>query len=133
MTQQSDFNAVKIGLVGALGVIVTAAVTMVAIVAYFAVKDRVERSRSDEAAMRIQRQVDDIVAGRPIAQPWLSADLQRAAQEAQLGQYARRTITEEDGSERITYAIPIEHAMESVLVDVAGSASEHSQYEGAGQ
>jgi len=37
---------------------------------------------------------------------WLNADLQRATQEAQLAQYARRIIKQEDGSQRTTYAVP---------------------------
>lgn len=115
MTQTSDIHAAKITLIGALGVIVTVAVTLAAAVSYFAGADRVERLRSDEAAVRIQRQVEQITAGKPVAQPWLNADLQRATQEAQLAQYARRTITGEDGSERIVYAVPIEQAMASVL------------------
>jgi len=115
MTQQSDLDATKIALVGSLGAIITAALALVAIVAYFAVADRVAQSRSDEAAQRIHRQAEEIAAGTPMSQPWLNADLQRATQEAQLSQYARRTISEEDGSERVVYAVPIEQAMETVL------------------
>ncbi len=123
MTDQSDINAAEIALIGGVGVIVIVAVTLVAIVSYFAVDARVERSRSDEAALRLQRQAETIAAGEPVAQPWLNANLQRATQEAQLAQYARRTIAGEDGSERTTYAIPIEQAMESLLKEEADAHS----------
>ncbi len=133
MTDQSDIHATEIALIGGLGTIVIVAVTLVAIVSYFAVDARVERSRSDEAAVRIQRQAEAIAAGKPVAQPWLNASLQRATQEAQLAQYARRTITAEDGSERITYAIPIEQAMESLLKGEADSHSAGADPKEAGQ
>ena len=123
MTQHSDINAAKIALVGSLGVIVTIAVVLVAAVSYFAVADRVQRSRSDEAAVRIKREAEEIAAGNSVGQPWLNAELQRATQEAQLAGYARRVIQAEDGSERITYAVPIEQAMESVLAEAADNPS----------
>lgn len=115
MTQQSDLDTTKIALVGGLGAIITAVVTLVAIVAYFTVDARVAQSRSTEAARRIHRQTEEIAAGKPLSQPWLNADLQKATQQAQLAQYARRTIAQEDGSERVVYAVPIEQAMETVL------------------
>ena len=126
MTQQSDLDATKIALVGGLGVILTTTVALVAIVAYFAVADRVAQSRSDEAARRIHRQAEEIAAGSPMSQPWLDADLQRATQEAQLAHYARRTISEEDGSERVVYAVPIEQAMEAVLREAKADHSAES-------
>ena len=132
MTQQSDLDATKIALVGGLGAIITAAVALVAIVAYFAVADRVEQSRSDEAAQRIHRQAEEIAAGSPLSQPWLNADLQRATQEAQLSQYAKRKISEEDGSERVVYAVPIEQAMEAVLNEAGNDHSEESHSKEAG-
>lgn len=132
MTQQSDLDATKIVLVGGLGAIITAAVTLVAIVSYFAVADRVAQSRSDEAARRIHRQAEEIADGSPISQPWLNADLQRATQEAQLSQYGKRTFAEEDGSERTVYAVPIEQAMEAVLNDTRDNDSTTSHPEEAG-
>ncbi len=65
MTHHSDVNTGKVFLVGSLGVILTTAVTLVAIVAYFAVEKRVELSRSDEAAVRTRLRVESIVAGNP--------------------------------------------------------------------
>ena len=115
MTQQSDLDATKIALVGSLGAIITGVVTLVAIVAYFTVDARVAQSRSTEAARRIHRQTEEIAAGKPLSQPWLNADLQKATQQAQLAQYARRTVSQDDGSKRVVYAIPIEQAMEAVL------------------
>ncbi len=132
MTQQSDLDATKIALVGGLGAIITAAVTLVAIVSYFAVADRVAQSRSDEAARRIHRQAEEIAAGCPMSQPWLNADLQRATQEAQLSRYGRHTIAQEDGSERTVYAVPIEQAMEAVLNDTRDNNSTTSHPEEAG-
>ncbi len=121
MTEQSDVNTVKVALVGALGAIISTAVALMAVVAFYAVSARVERSRSNEAAARIQRQVEQIAGGKRISEPWLNPDLQRATQEGQLTRYTRRTMKAEDGSERTSYAVPIEQAIESVLQD-AGTA-----------
>jgi hypothetical protein len=131
MAQHSDLNTTKIALIGGLGTIVTVVVTLVAIVLYLDVADRVEQSRSDEAATRIQGDADAIAAGSPIAQPWLDADLQRATQEVQLTEYRLRTIAEDGKPDRVAYSIPIEHAMESVLQEAVGSASQRPQNEGA--
>lgn len=127
MTQQSDIDTTTIALVGGLGIIVTTIVTLIAIVAYFSVAGRVAQARSDEAAQRIHRQAEEIAEGTPMSQPWLTAELQRATQEKQLSEYARRTITGEDGSERITYAIPIQQAMESVLEEAKRNVTETSR------
>ncbi len=121
MIERSDVNTVKVALVGALGAIISTAVALMAVVAYYAVSARVERSRSNEAAVRIQRQVEQIAGGKRISEPWLNCDLQRATQEDQLTRYTRRTMKLEDGSERTAYAVPIEQAMESVLQE-AGPA-----------
>lgn len=119
MAEQSDINTGKVFLIGTLGVIVTVAVSLVAIVSYFAVDASVEQSRSDEAARRIYGKVEAIADGEPVAQPWLNPDLQRATQQAQLERYAVRVTTEEDGTTKTSYAVPIEQAMESVLTEAA--------------
>ncbi len=124
MSDRSDINAVQISLIGGLGIVVTVVLALAAAVSYFTVAARVKQSRSDEAAVRIQHEVDQIKSGTPVAEPWLNADLQHATQETQLAGYARRTIDQDDGSQRIVYAIPINQAMESVLKDLPGS---HSQ------
>ena len=126
MTQQSDLDTTKIALIGGLGAILCTVVAMVAIVAYYAVATRVAQARSDEAARRIHRQAEQISAGSPMSQPWLNAELQRATQEAQLSKYARRTIAEVDGMERVVYAMPIEQAMEAVLIDAKNDYSAES-------
>lgn len=132
MAERSDVNTAKVALIGSLGAIIVTAVTLTAAVSYYAVADHVERSRSDEAVLRTQRQVEQIAAGKPISQPWLNPDLQRATQEARLAQYARRIITQGDGSERTTYAVPIQHAMQSVLQDAAAGRSEMAMPKEAG-
>ncbi len=115
MAEQSEFNAGKIALIGLFGTILTTAAALTAIVLYFAMWARVEKSREREAAERIARRVEQIKAGRPPGQPWLDADLQYAVQEAALGVYAARTIKEENGAEQTRYSMPIEQAMEAVL------------------
>jgi hypothetical protein len=133
MTEQNDISTGKIFLVGSLGVIVTVAVTLVAIISYFSVDARVARSRSNEAAVRIGRETEAIAAGHPVYQPWLDPDLQRATQQAQLNRYERREIAEENGPQRIVYSIPIEQAMESVLQEAEASRSAQPKNEGATQ
>lgn len=132
MTHHSDVNTGKVFLVGSLGVILTTAVTLVAIVAYFAVEKRVEQSRSDEAAVRTRLRVESIVAGNPVAQPWLNPDQQRATQEAQLARYAVRETTAEDGTKQTSYAIPIQQAMETVLKEAGSPKSAKPQPKEAG-
>jgi len=115
MAEQSEFHAGKIALIGLFGTILTTAAALTAIVLYFAMSARVEKSRERGAAERIARRLEQIKAGRSPGQPWLDADLQYAAQEAALGVYAARTIKEEDGAEQIRYSMPIEQAIEAVL------------------
>lgn len=123
MTDHSDVNATKIALVGLFGGLVTIVFALFAIVLYLGMADRVRQSRSEEAAARIQRQVDKIHLGNPIAQPWLDADLQRATQEAALADYGARIIEEEDGNRQVKYSIPIGQAMEAVVQELSAESA----------
>ncbi|MHB8899838.1 MAG: hypothetical protein ACYC6Y_13915 [Thermoguttaceae bacterium] len=132
MIERSDVNAFKVGLVGIMGAIIATVVALVAIVLYFHAAGRIERARSQEAALRICRQVQRIRSGNPVAQSWLNADFQRATQDAQLGQSARRIIKQEDGSQQTACAVPIRQAMESVLEEAAGARTEGGNPKEAG-
>ena len=83
MAEQSEFNAGKIALIGLFGTIMTTAAALTAIVLYFAMWARVEKSREREAAERIARRVEQIKALYGFDKPAPERFMQM------LGQFAR--------------------------------------------